>query len=60
MGHIRYISLDFTLYMEGGEATFKDSDEGFYRNKSSKRYPFSRYYHMTLVGLTISFIHYIR
>jgi hypothetical protein len=33
------MSLDFSLYMEGGEADFKKSDVGAIREKSSEYMP---------------------
>ena len=36
VGHTRYISLDFSLYMEGGEASFKKADVGAVRAKSNQ------------------------
>lgn len=35
VGHTRYLSLDFSLYMEGGEANFKKSEVGVMRAKSN-------------------------
>jgi hypothetical protein len=52
VGHTRYLSLDFSLYMEGGEASFKKSEVGVMRAQSSEK---SVYFVVVVVVVVVAF-----